>query len=494
MTIRLRLRGPSPFVFIASLFISWWLGPAHTQPTTLCSVDESRPAELLSCVRHYLDHAQSDAPKEPLFPDWVKGVLGKLAHANGYLGSASDLNILKQRSTELKRDPYTNLESISLLDSAIAAYADEIGPAISTQRLAQIRDIGTDIYPEFIQQKLDFLGSERPKFYDGGPFEIVWRSLWASSLESEYFLEQKAGNDDKELLRSAIRVLDEVLLRRRSETQYKYLQNRKGPLLNGDRFWRASLLFAVGEKTGAQSELRSLISDNKHFGLEVPSPDAESSRHIYIYKIFSFPHQILVQGDPTKDGARKAEAKDPDIVDRYYNAAQLALCTCAHIDDAGSTEGINALAAEIRNLELSDYYVIAGSADNPAKIQELASALNEKLNSAAIIGKRDELVRQFAEEAQGFSGTISRGAVMCGIKDGIRDQIYSKFDFRPFTAHIEGFGKANEYLLLGGRLNADQANILAGFLNGAIFQLPETSDPGGEGDNRAYVARMRITQ
>jgi hypothetical protein len=371
---------------------------------------------------------------------------------------------------------------------------DEIGPAVSTQRLAKIRDIGSDIYPEFVRQKLEFLGSERPAFYDGGPLEIAWRSLLVTSLESQYFLEQKAGNGDRELLRRAIRVLDEILIRRRSETQYKYLTNRKGPLVNGDRFWRASLLFALGEKIEAQSELRSLISDNEHFGLEVPGSDTESSRHTYIYKIFNFPHQLLVQGDPRKDGARKTEAKDSDIVDRYYNAAQLALSTCAHLDEAGSKRGIDALVTEIRNLELSDYYVIAGSADSPAKIKELASALNEKLGGAALGGKRDELVRQFSKEAQGFSEMISRGAAICGIKDDVRDQIYSKFDFRPLTAHIEGMGKANEYLLFGGRLNADHANLVAGFLNRTVLQPPESEDPGGKDDNRAYVARMKITQ
>jgi hypothetical protein len=477
---------------IVALNISLWPASSLTQPIAPCSAGESQPAELLSCVRSYFE--QSEAPKETVFPDWVKSNLQKLAHANGYLGSANDLNVLKQRSIELKRDPYTNLEAISILDSAIAAYVDEIGPAVSTQRLAKIRDIGTDVYPEFIKQKLEFLGSERPKFYDGGPFEIVWRSLLATTLESSYFLKQKAGEDDKELLRREIRVLDEILNRRRSETEYKYLPNRKGPLLNGDRFWRASVLFALGEKKDAQSELRSLISDNERFGLEVPRPDAENSRHIYLYKVFYFPHPILVQDDPRKFGDHKTEAKDADIVDRYYNAAQLALVACAYIDQAGSTEGINALVAEIRNLELSDYYVIAGSADNPAKIKELASTLNEKLGSTAMSGKRDELLRQFAVEAQGFSRTIDRGAAKCGIKDDTRDRIYSKFDFQPFTAHIEGMGNVSEYLLFGGRLNADQANVLAGFLNRTVLQQAETGDPGGKDKGRAFVARMRITQ
>jgi len=86
----------------------------------------------------------------------------------------------------------------------------------------------------------------------------------------------------------------------------------------------------------------------------------------------------LVQADERTDGGRKTEAKDADIVDRYYNAAQLALCACAHLDEAGSTTGIKAFATEIKNLELSDYYVIAGSADSPAAIRALASSLEKK--------------------------------------------------------------------------------------------------------------------
>jgi hypothetical protein len=496
MTIASLLKRVSLVVPATFLYVSLWPTSGLTQQIFPCDAEGSPPAELLSCVKGYSESMQNEASKQTVFPDWVKAILRKLAQTNGYNGSSSDLDALKQRSTELKRDPNTNRETISLLDSAIASYVDEMGPAVSTQGLAKVSDLGTDIYPKFIQQKLGFLGSEKARFYDGGPFEIAWRSLLVSSLESEYFLEEKTVDDAKDKLRRAIGVLDEILVRRRGpDTKYAYLANRAGPLLNGDRFWRASLLFVLGEKIDAQKELRSLVWDNQRFGLEVESPHgAESSRHVYIYKIFSFPHQILVQGDPGPDGARKTEAKDPGITDRYYNAAQLALCACAHLDQAGSTKGVNALAAEIKNLELSDYYVIAGSADSPAKIQELASSLNQKLGGEATSSKRDQLVRQFANESQGFSETISRGASKCGIENDVRDRIYSDFDFRVLTARIEGLGKANEYLLLGGRLNADQANAVAAFLNRTIFQLPEIGEPGGKDDNRAYVARMRITQ
>jgi len=473
------------------LFISLWPTCALTQPIVPCVLDASPPAELLRCVREY---SVSKPNNTSILPDWVKAGLRKLAQTNGYDGLSADLDVLKQRSAELKRDPNTNREAISLLDSAIASHVDEIGPAVSTQGLANVRDVGTDIYPEFIRQKVRFLGSEKAKFYDGGPFEITWRSLFVSALESEYFLNDKTIDADKKTLRRAIEVLDEILVRRRGpDTKYGYLADRGGPLLNGDRFWRASLFFLLGEKDEVQNELRALVLDNQRFGLEVEiPPGTESSRHIYIYKIFYVPHQILVQADERTDGGRKTEAKDADIVDRYYNAAQLALCACAHLDEAGSTTGIKAFATEIKNLELSDYYVIAGSADSPAAIRALASSLEKKLDSEAISGKRDQLVRQFAKEAQRFSETISRGASKCGISNDVRDQIYSNFDFRVFTANISGLEK--RYLLLGGRLNADQANAVAEFLNRTVHQMPETGDSGGKNINRAYVARMRIAR
>ena len=182
--------------------ISLWSPSALTQQIFPCGAEVSPPAELLSCVKEYSVGTQNDASKRTVFPDWAKAILRKLAQTNGYNGSSSDLAVLKQQSAELKRDPNTNREMISLLDSAIASHVDEIGPAVSTHRLAKVSDLGTDIYPKFIRQKLEFLGSEKARFYDGGPFEIAWRSLFVSSLESEYFLKEKAidGEDRKSVV------------------------------------------------------------------------------------------------------------------------------------------------------------------------------------------------------------------------------------------------------------------------------------------------------
>ena len=467
------------------MWISLWSPAVLSQQAFPCTSEAIASAQVLSCVAGYL----VDADNKTAPPDWVKTLLRKLAQKNGYDGSSSDLAVLKQQSARLKRDPNANREVISLLDRAIASYVDEIGPAVSTERLAKASDLGADIYPKFIEQKLKFLSSERARFYDGGPFEIAWRSLLVGSLESEYFLQE---NPDK--LRRAIQVLDEILIRRRGpDSQYGYLANRMGPLLNGDRFWRASLLFVLGEKAEAQKELRSLIWDNQHFGVEVAiPPGAGSSRHVYIYRIFNFPHQIIVQADNRTEGSRKVEAKDSNVVDRYYNAAQIALSACAHLDDAGTQKGIKALTAEIQNLELNDYYVIAGSADTSAQARELAASLNQQLSSTAVSTKRDQLVGQFAKESQRFAETMSRGASRCGISNDVRDQIYSSFDFRVLTASISGFGKANEYLVLGGRLNAEQANTVAEFLNRAV--LPETRNLIGKDAGGAYVARMKIAQ
>jgi hypothetical protein len=472
-------------IIVVSASICFWSNLALAQQASPCTVQDTPSENLLGCVRSLLENNEKDVLSEQ-----VQGLLRKLAETSGYRGEISDLNELKRRSVELKRDPYAHHEAINLLDSAIASHVDEIGPAVSAQALAQLSEIGTDIYAKFVRQKLTFLGSEKAKFYDGGPFEIVWRSLLASALESQYFLEQKTGEGDKRNLRTAIQTLDEII-DRRTRPEYAYLTNRQSALISSDLFWRASLLIALGDRSETQKILRKLVLDNKDFELNVAA-----SRHIYVYKIFNFPHQIFVQNDSKKDGLRKVEVKDPDLLDRYYNAAQLALYSCSYLDQVGSAKGIPTFVAAIENLELSDYYVVAATADNSAKIQESATLLKQKLSNQAILNALDQLRYQVAsKEAPGFSEAIKRGALACDIKEDVRDQIYSKFEIQPSIVHIEGLGKATEYLVVGGRLNVNQAGVVAEFLNKtATIHASEAHDASQGNETRAYPARMRISQ
>ncbi|HEV7602900.1 MAG TPA: hypothetical protein VGO49_21920 [Bradyrhizobium sp.] len=435
-----------------------------------------------------MDELEKKKPvQQAILDDQMQSLLRKLAGAAGYQGNPSDLEELKRRSIELKRDPVGNREAIALLDSAISSHADEIGSALSTRSLAATNDPGTDIYPRFVRQKLAFLGSDKAKFYDRGPFEIIWRSLLVTTLESQYFLEQQAESNDKEILRKAIRVLDEILDRRR-RPEYDYISNRQEFLVNTDLFWRASLLFVLGEKPEMQKLLNKLVQDNKDFGLKTVN-----SNHIYVYKTFNFPHQIIVQDDLEKNGTHKAEIKDPYVLDRYYNAAQLALYACAYFDQAGPKR-IDAFVSAVEGLALSDYYVVAASTDSSAKLQELASLLKRAADGAAVANERNQLIQQItSKEMPGFSDAIKRGAMSCDIKDDVRDQVYSKFDFQITPAHIEGFGKATEYLLVGGRLNAGQANAAVNFFNKSVFPALGPH-PFDKTELRTYAARMRIGQ
>jgi hypothetical protein len=465
-----------------------WSGQAATEQIARCATESLQPDELLGCVARLIGELEkSKSLQQAILDEQVQLSLRKMASIGEYRGGPDDLKELKRRSIELKRDPVANREAISLLDSAIASHVDEIGPALSTKTLAAKNDPGTNIYPQFVWQKLTFLSSEKAKFYDQGPFEIIWRSLLVTTLESQYFLKQKPGNDNKELLHDAIRVLDEILDRRR-RPEYAYIANRQEFLINTDLFWRASLLFALDEKSETQKVLSGLIQDNKNFGLKTIN-----SNHIYIYKTFNFPHEIIVQNDLEKNGAHKAEVKDPYVLDRYYNAAQLALYACAYLDQDGSKE-IRTFASTIEALALSDYYVVAASTDNPTRLRELTALLKHANENAAITDERNKLMQQVANrEMPGFSDAIKRGAANCDIKDEVRDEIYSKLDLQFTPAHIDGFGKATEYLLVGGRLNAGQANAVVDFLNKSVFP---TLDPRAldKIEVRAYAARMRIGQ
>jgi hypothetical protein len=139
--------------------------------------------------------------------------------------------------------------------------------------------------------------------------------------------------------------------------------------------------------------------------------------------------------------------------------------------------------------------VVLATGDNSTKIQDSAAALKQKLASEAISGARELLIHQVAsKEMPGFSETMRRGASACGITEDVRDQIYSKLELQPSIIHSQGSGKIIEHLVVGGRLNSDQANVVAEFFNKVIFQTSESRDVTPKTEIRAYPARMKITQ
>jgi hypothetical protein len=65
------------------------------------------------------------------------------------------------------------------------------------------------------------------------------------------------------------------------------------------------------------------------------------------------------------------QIKDAGVLDRYYNAAQLALVACAQLHAMGSDQAIDKFKSAVSNLAFHDYYVAAGAAQNDQKLQKV---------------------------------------------------------------------------------------------------------------------------
>jgi hypothetical protein len=466
----------------------FWLSPTAALEVSHSCFDEG---PSLSCVRKVIDAETGTRPtNEVVVGEPIYTLLEKLAEELGYRGGLDDLDDLKQRSLELKRDPAEHRVAITALDNAIASNADEIRPAISTERLASATTPGTNIYSAFVQQKLGFLSSDRATFYDRGPFEIPRRLLLANALESSYFLNREAGNEDKSLLYKEISLLDEVL-ERVTDPKYSYLPivNREPQALqkDGTLFWKASVLFVLGEKSQLRELLRRLAIENHHFNLET-----KSAGHIYIYKVLDLPYEMIVREGIEKNGTPNIDIKDTLLLKRFFNPAQLALVACTHLDSAGTREGINGLIKDIHDLTPSDYYVVAASGGDSAKLKQFADVLRTVMDHD-MKNDRDEILGIVTGEDGGLFAKINVGAQKCGIEDAIRNEIYLPFEFRPKIEHIEGLDTYPDLVLFGGRLSATQANTVADFLNGVVLNRPDVQRKMMDFNGKpAYIARMRI--
>jgi hypothetical protein len=498
--LRARRKGFGIVFEIALFGALIWLGWAIKSPIASiareepdCASDEANPENLLACVRRLIEaKGESASVAQAVLQEPLANYLKRLAEAQVYQGATNDLDVLKQHSKELKRDPLINRSAIAVLDNAIASHVNEIRPALSTRALAESSAPGNDIYPQFIKQKLGFLGSEQASFYDRGPFEISRRSLLASSLESEYFLKQESGAADENTLRRAIRLVDDVL-DRLTGPEYEYLRQpgqSQRSSINSNQFWRASLYLVLGELSETRDILRKLVIDNKTFSLETSNPG-----HVYIYRPFNFPHRIIVQGRGAEQGgAARAEIRDQWVLNRYYNPAQLALYSCGQLNQPNKNRIANFTRA-IGNLVLSDYYVVLASGDSATALREFESAVGRIMQSEGLREGRERLLKNLAgHEMVGFSKAIAEGAQSCGIDDATREEIFTAFKFQSSAIHIEGLGQQpTEYLLLGGRLNASQANVVADFVNKSV--IPEVPKPLQERlgiKAHAYTARMKI--
>jgi hypothetical protein len=468
---------------------TWPVASAAEEDRAPCTRFEVMSENFLGCVRALIEISEKEKPiGQVVLAEPIHGYLVNLADTQGYHGAMSDLDELKRRSTTLKLDPVINRASIVALDNAIASHVDEIRPAVSTKTLAAHAKPGTNIYRPFVEQKLAFLDSNKIRFYDRGPFEATVRALLANALESTYFLEGGVGKANDAILRREMQILDELLTRVK-DPQYSYLAlpvDHQKSRINSNRFWRASILFALGDKPALRDMLRDLVLNNIQFGLETASPG-----HIFIYKVFDLPTEItVVRG---VDDSPQVEIKESDVVSRFFNPAQLALLACAHLETAGSDQ-IPAFVTAIKDLVYYDYYVVAASAHNSTQLEQFDSAIHHALESGKLREQRANLLKNVADQGEDFSDTVKRGARLCDINESVRDEIYSPFDFKSQIKHIEGLGTHSELLLFGGRLNAGQARAVADFLNVSVFPKVRAQQEKFDVDSTALVARMRIGQ
>ena len=466
--------------------------PAAEEASDPCVGRNTANGQLLGCVAAFLNSQPPTAAA--LRNSKISGDLGKLAAASGYLGEAEDLDTLKRLSKKFKEQPVVNRDAIIMLDNAIASHTNELRPAVSTFTTAhKLRSqgvpAGTDIYRQVVERKHTFLSSRNVhETYDGGPFEVVIRSLLANSLEALYFLEPEPRDTStaKTFLRDEIKILNDMRDRISRPQKQQYLTiKQKSSRINSNRFWYASILFALGDRDNLRNELRKFVTERDEFDLQTKNPG-----HIYIYNVFNLPYPIILKSDGS------VEIKELNVVNRYFNPRQLALVACAHLDEAGPA-GIRKFSDAINRVAFSDYYVIGATAAKPEQLEKFGQALTRVIDdNVDLRQKREQMLKQVtAQEIDGFRNAIMRGAQLCGISNDVRDRIYSTFEFRPQIEHFDKVVKLPYQLVFGTRVNINQAKTIADFLNEVIAKSPQLQAAQKElGADKAYFARMQLDQ
>jgi hypothetical protein len=473
---KLKLRGTTSYLF-ALLALGFACLPSSAGPTANVCGDIAS-LDFLRCVGELIDAAK--AAGQDRLSGRLRDVLIHMAETEGYGGSESNIEKIKAWSKELKdHDPVSNGETIAALDNAIASYKDELRPAVSTLAAArEALDAGTDranadklapgpdtnIHPLFVRRKLAFLGAKKAEFYDHGPFEIVRRLLLANSIEESYFLDKAAGIADFGKLRRELQIVGD--LQNLYEKPPSYLTIRQERLQkNSNLFWRASILFALGDKGEFVQAARMLAINNRNWGF-----DGDNAGHVYSYRVFNRPYAILLLGRDNR-GEPMIEIKDPGLLNRFYNPAQLALVICAQLDGAGSDQGIDSYTKAVRELTFHDLYVVAASARRAGSLRKFENDVTKTFNDRKFKQESEALVSRVNNDAKEFSDMISRGAKQCGITDEVRDEIHQRFTLKPRIEQRADSPK-NERLVFGGRLDANAASAVADLIKN-VFETPE---------------------
>jgi hypothetical protein len=463
-------------VALGILTVEAALSVAVAQQPEDCTIESS---QLLKCAGDMIRQLK-EPTASAMRADRLKKALETLASKGRYDGAQSDLDELKRVSTVLKAgNRETNYEAILLLDNAIASHAGEIRPALSPETLlAKKPAAGRDIQADFVRQKLDFLKSAKAEFYDNGPFELVRRSLLAGALEDSAFLKRKAGEKNGDALREQLKVIDDLIARYRSpkgaDLLHRQGRNEKAEIYN-NVFWRAIVLFLLGDIEGMRTTLRELALDNLDFGLD-------TLRQVYIYRVFNEPYSIIAVGSSDHREASGLEVTDRNLVKRFYNAAQLALLVCSRALSANVTDkAIDDLKAAIKTLEFHDYFVVVAQGSEASDLSQANEILKQSMNKDWI-EQQDNSINQMVTS---FAKDMDAGARNCAIDDTARKRIYSPFVFAPQSKQI---GK-QQYLLLGGWLDFGQANTVTNFVRDSIGQKNSPSPVMDDKRNPPFATR-----
>jgi hypothetical protein len=165
---------------------------------------------------------------------------------------------------------------------------------------------------------------------------------------------------------------------------------------------------------------------------------------------------------------------------------------CSQLE--GSTDDFIEAVGE---LVFYDYYVVAASGRKVDAVQRFYTAVKQLIDCEELRGPREELIQRLGLDSHRFYEVISRGAGTCGVQDPDRKEIFSPFAFESkVEPHLDDSGSYGQRLIFGGRLNANQASLVADFLKRHVYSSPELQAQAGklEVSTDPMIGRMKIDE
>src|SRR5262249_19133075 len=142
--------------------------------------------------------------------------------------------------------------------------------------------------------------------------------------------------------------------------------------------------------------------------------------HLFIYKPFDLPYEIIVRPGKDTNGHQNFEVHDSHRTRRFHNAAQLSLAVCSIIEHTGPKE-VEEFVNLIEQFVDRDYHVILATADDAAAVQRVADTIQSELRSEPFNHLGQEVIARVHDaEPPGLEETIRQGGRLCDIEESIR--------------------------------------------------------------------------